>query len=438
MAADPFHSSEPAPLPVAPPLGCWERGCSAQPEYACAYRDSQGLSCGSRWCPAHVEWVNTDCFCRRHAAPARALAGLGESWASWGKALPPVDDRSLNLLQLTHSQIGERVMAALKQTVSATPRAGIDQDQQAAPVYQDNRFVGWERGWAAFTAEGFLHRVVLRAFYGEPPVVELISDGRQMISAVPDWIAVRATAPEQIEPARVAYKERLCLLVERALGVSAAADQAAVSTTQSLLQVVKVPCRWGGCSNLSGGACQYTDASGLRCASYWCSEHLDQVNNLVVCRRHGRMLTLIGRDTPSWQGPKMMPPVDDRSLNLVDHMVSEMDQDIIALLRQKVAAVPGAGADRDPTIHPYLEHGQFRGWEQGWAAYTSEGFLDRVVLRAYYGEPPQVVLLVNQMVMLASVPDWILARARGENVDRARELYRQRILTAVRHRIGIN
>jgi hypothetical protein len=202
-----------------------------------------------------------------------------------------------------------------------------------------------------------------------------------------------------------------------------------------------------GCGRTVGNRCSYRDMTGRRCG-YWCEEHSVFMKGRVWCQRHANSIKWIrARDGSIYEiGPQAA--IDDRSPNLVGTLVDELNAEVIAHLSEsfrqhkgvhivtdahiRTAAIPKGRVEHTPTGPIVLNEGSTTAWERGWGVYSQVGYLARVILRVTATEPPVVHVIVNGMLVLRRVPDWITNRGKGGDQGRDHASFNAAVLESIR------
>ncbi|MGH7903163.1 MAG: hypothetical protein ACREPA_03415 [Candidatus Dormibacteraceae bacterium] len=204
-------------------------------------------------------------------------------------------------------------------------------------------------------------------------------------------------------------------------------------------------CRWPDCPKAASWRCGYRDGTGRRC-DYWCDEHLERDGDHTWCRRHSNTIRRLSARAGTIYEIKSVAQLDDRGPNLVASLAEELGPEVRAMLIRYYGEMAGHQIVSDPAIResrttkpaPGSQEGdghaadQLReesGWQIGWGACTSQGYVWRASLRVTRQEPPVVQLVINSRVVYAAVPDWIAGRERGPAGDgQDRVHFRARIL----------
>jgi len=205
-----------------------------------------------------------------------------------------------------------------------------------------------------------------------------------------------------------------------------------------------------GCGRTSGYRCSYTDPTGRRCG-YWCEEHSIWHNGRNWCQRHANSVKWIhARDGSIYEiGRQAM--LDDRSPNLVATLVDDLNTDVTthlaAVFRRhkniqivtdahiRTAQIAKGRVEHTPTGPIVLNEGAERAWERGWGVFSQVGYMARVILRVTATEPPVVHVVVNGVLVLRRVPDWISNRGKGTDPAADRAAFRAAIFDAIRKQI---
>ncbi|MGH7778037.1 MAG: hypothetical protein ACREPI_12810 [Candidatus Dormibacterales bacterium] len=195
---------------------CEFPGCGKPATSRCSYADATGQRCGF-WCPDHIEKVADLPYCRRHGNTVRVVKSRAGTIYEM-KSVPTLDDRAPNLLTTLAAEMSEAVLQMLARRWGQVPGIRIQADKTVRETQvprsaaggqmdwtsdQPASVPGWKMGWSAFTGEGYISTVALRTTPQEPPVVQLMIDGRPVWEGVPDWIEARRQgrpdAPEDHE-----------------------------------------------------------------------------------------------------------------------------------------------------------------------------------------------------------------------------------------------
>ena len=164
---------------------CRARGCSAPGSVQCAYVDSRGRACASRWCPHHVTAVGASSYCRRHAGTVTALGGR----AGDPRALPPVDHRGASLV----SWVCTEGRSPLHEAVASGLRPGevVFEDRAVNMVRRADGQRRWERGWRIGDRGGLTGKVLVCVDESDDSLVSLAVDDTVAAVATPPWISRR-------------------------------------------------------------------------------------------------------------------------------------------------------------------------------------------------------------------------------------------------------
>lgn len=205
-----------------------------------------------------------------------------------------------------------------------------------------------------------------------------------------------------------------------------------------------------GCGRTSGYRCSYTDPTGRRCG-YWCEEHSAFLHGRNWCQRHANSVKWIHARDGSIYEIGRQAALDDRSPNLVAMLVDDLNADVSAHLaavfkryRQvqivtdahiRTAQIPKGRVEHTPTGPVVLNEGAEVAWERGWGVFSHTGYLARVILRVTATEPPVVHVVVNGVLVLRRVPDWIANRGKGGDAQAGRAAFRAAVLDAIRKQI---
>ncbi|HEX6547193.1 MAG TPA: hypothetical protein VF134_00440 [Candidatus Dormibacteraeota bacterium] len=161
-------------------------GCGRSHGWQCSYVDTHGAECHSWWCPEHVHVIDGAPFCRRHSAIVRMLV---ERVGSIFEVPPPrVDDRALPLLLRLAESLDQRMIELLKRVYAEHRNAFVDKHGLIRERKELGRHQGWECVWSANSVNGYLTMISLRVNAGEPPVLQLLRDGRMLREGTPPWI----------------------------------------------------------------------------------------------------------------------------------------------------------------------------------------------------------------------------------------------------------
>ena len=172
---------------------CREGGCSTPGSLRCAYVDSRGHACPTRWCHRHLRFVGSTGYCRRHASTVAALGGR----ASDPRALPPVDYRGASLV----NWIWTEGLTALHAAVASGLRPGevVFDDRAVNVVRLPNGQRRWERGWRIGDRSGLTGKVVICVDEVDDARISLQVDDSVMAVAVPPWVS-RRQAHREVTP----------------------------------------------------------------------------------------------------------------------------------------------------------------------------------------------------------------------------------------------
>ena len=205
-----------------------------------------------------------------------------------------------------------------------------------------------------------------------------------------------------------------------------------------------------GCGRDIGYRCSYTDPTGRRCG-YWCEEHSTWHNGRNWCQRHANSVKWIHARDGSIYEIGRQALLDDRSPNLVATLVDDLNADVTthlatAFRRHKgiqivtdahirTAQIPKGRVEHTPTGPVVLNEGAEVAWERGWGVFSQVGYMARVILRVTATEPPVVHVVVNGVLVLRRVPDWIANRGKGTDPAADRAAFRVAILESIRKQI---
>ena len=203
-------------------------------------------------------------------------------------------------------------------------------------------------------------------------------------------------------------------------------------------------CDFPGCGKPATSRCAYVDATGQRCG-YWCDDHIETVNSLRYCRRHGNTVRVVQARAGTIYEIKSVPTLDDRAPNLLTTLAAELSESVLQMLARRYGQVPGIRIQADKTVRDTQvprsavagaadwtteQPASVQGWKIGWSAFTSEGYISTVALRTTPQEPPVVQLMVDGRPVWEGVPDWIESRLKGlPDVPADHENLRARILS---------
>lgn len=167
---------------------CFHSQCVRTEGWQCTYTDTHGTVCATWWCRDHIEFVSGAPFCRRHAGLARML--LERVGSLYQIPVPAVSDRALPLLIRLTGQTDEPFVKLLRHLYSGNAQVQVA-PQAMIRERKERGNLGWEAVWTASSAAGYLTTFVLRVTADEPPVAQLLRDGRMVHEGVPGWIANR-------------------------------------------------------------------------------------------------------------------------------------------------------------------------------------------------------------------------------------------------------
>ena len=172
---------------------CREGGCSTPGSLRCAYVDSRGHACATRWCHRHLRMVGSTGYCRRHASTVAALGGKAHD----PRALPFVDYRGASLVNWVCTEGHE----ALRGAVAAGLRRGevIFDDRTVNVVRLANGSRRWEQGWRIGDRTGLTGRVQICVDEGDDALISVEVGTSVVAVAVPPWIT-RRRAKQEVSP----------------------------------------------------------------------------------------------------------------------------------------------------------------------------------------------------------------------------------------------
>jgi len=229
----------------------------------------------------------------------------------------------------------------------------------------------------------------------------------------------RASRSESAEPAHVAEPAPVVPLPE----------------PPPLPPTITGKCSTSGCSATDVYQCGYVDSRGVSCAAQLCADHVGLITpEGPVCRRHDLVAQALAATAGSLF-ERVRPNTEDRRYALLLLLVSEMNERMLTLLRERYADIPGADAMVDLTVRP-TRRGSEVAWERGWAAFTPTGNVVRIALRVEDQEPPPVQVYVNQRMVGELVPDWILNRPQAGREQEAREVFIHRLMGLIHSSLG--
>lgn len=193
---------------------CFRTRCENPAVTSCAYTDATGAACGTSWCEEHSRALGEHRYCERHH---EVMVALNAAAGSIREFRPPlVNDRTLSLIQMLFKAMDPEVTARLEAERAAVEGAVVSVDQHVRHQILDGQ-VCWERGWGVAVPQGYVIRVLLRVPLGEPPVVRLLVNRREVFGGVPEWIAARRAGQTPAEADKQAFTARLVELVRAAL-----------------------------------------------------------------------------------------------------------------------------------------------------------------------------------------------------------------------------
>jgi hypothetical protein len=191
---------------------CWQ----------CEYSDTDGRQCGY-WCRDHVKIDEGHAWCERHASTVRELSARRNTIYEI-KTVAGIQDRSPSLCSMIVEEIDAPVRGALEALYAGSavrvitdeavremrvPRENIYQGPDGLAVERQGYDRVWERGWGVVSHQGYLARVMIRVATTEPPSVQIMVNGIEVVKGVPDWIATRAAGQPVTEVERQAYRDRV-------------------------------------------------------------------------------------------------------------------------------------------------------------------------------------------------------------------------------------
>jgi hypothetical protein len=207
-----------------------------------------------------------------------------------------------------------------------------------------------------------------------------------------------------------------------------------------------------GCGRTSGYRCSYVDPTGRQCG-YWCEEHSAYLHRRNWCQRHANSVKWIHARDGSIYEIGRQALLDDRSPNLVATLVDELNADVTTFLAGsfrrhrgvqivtdahiRTAQIAKGRVEHTPTGPMVLHEASDRAWERGWGVFSHVGYLARVILRVTATEPPVVHVVVNGVLTLRRVPDWIANRGKGTNPEADRATFRKAVLDSIRGHVMV-
>lgn len=205
------------PTPTPPPLvtgraehsgHCRASGCNRTQGWQCSYVDQANAACDTWWCKDHVEFVDGSPFCRRHASVIRAvLPTVGTIHEI--KHLPAVNDRSLSLAALVCKLVDKDLVELLRRHFGSRAGLSVVADVNVRQSWMGRRGeIGWERSWSVMNETGYVTRITIRVTAAKPAVVQ-VTDNRQLLEMVPDWIMNRLEGRPTDAKDRDRFKSRL-------------------------------------------------------------------------------------------------------------------------------------------------------------------------------------------------------------------------------------
>jgi hypothetical protein len=181
---------------------------------ACAYTDATGAVCSTSWCEQHSRTVRDQRYCERHHEVIVALTAAAGTLSEFRP--PLVTDRTLSLIQLLFRTLDPAVTALLEPHLAGSPDAVVSSDPHVRHQFIEGHVL-WERGWGVAVPQGYLIRILLRIPFGEPPVLKLVINRREVLSAVPDWIEARLAGETPTPEDQAAFAAKLLDLITRSL-----------------------------------------------------------------------------------------------------------------------------------------------------------------------------------------------------------------------------
>ena len=182
--------------------------------------------------------------------------------------------------------------------------------------------------------------------------------------------------------------------------------------------------RVGGCWHTDcraheGWACSYVDATGRKCETWWCKEHVGWVEKRPFCPRHASSVRALAVTAGTIREIKHLPSVDDRSLPLAAMVSEDVNKDFTELLRRRYQGRRDVKIAVDPTVRQHYLNRTEIAWERSWAALRNTGYVARIAIRVTTVSPDAVQLVIGNSVAWSGVPDWITRRREGDQPDKA-------------------
>jgi hypothetical protein len=172
---------------------CRTRGCAVPGSLECAYVDSRGRPCGTRWCSRHLQRVGAAGYCRRHASTVAALGGKADD----PRALPAVDYRGASLVSWIcaegHARLHDAVVSGLRPGEVVFPERAVN----VARVADGKR--RWKQGWRIGDRSGITGKVLIGVDESDDSLVFLQVDERVVAAGVPPWVT-RRRAHQRVSP----------------------------------------------------------------------------------------------------------------------------------------------------------------------------------------------------------------------------------------------
>jgi hypothetical protein len=176
----------PADAPSTPAVTrCGELGCRAQSLEVCAYVDSRGRACGTRWCAEHGASIGGSRYCRRHAGTIGALG----SKANNPRALPDVGHRGASLVRWLYRDLDPTLTKLLESLT--TDRDHLLRDNEVTVSRDEAGTRQWGMSWKLASPSGVRLRISLSVEEADDSIVLVRLDDSVVATGTPPWIEAR-------------------------------------------------------------------------------------------------------------------------------------------------------------------------------------------------------------------------------------------------------
>lgn len=170
-----------------------------------------------------------------------------------------------------------------------------------------------------------------------------------------------------------------------------------------------VVCRARECTERGESVCEYVDRRMRRCATAWCSDHVDRVGKHTYCRRHAGIVRALGDQLPAG-----LPELSNRAASLAAYLGDELDERVVSLLGRAAARNGDASLVNHPVRLVSTAGGRERRWQRSWNLVDSTGIVSRVAIEVDENDDAVVMTSVGSSRIGRGTPPWIGRREGGE------------------------